>query len=209
MHLAAMDEYNEHFAREYEWLWVEYKRVEELLKSVVWYNFETVARNWRHPWPESFANSTLQLHAQRYLLVQGRGGRKCEKSEFPTYFKGPVSEAPPLPPEIVLHELKLAYDAVVEAEKRCTASYDWAPGGRLYEKMIRESDGVWAYEQLSSKERSTDRDAKRAGRKRAASKHGIRLQLGDPMERQTTENAETTAKDILARVCGDRSLVHS
>lgn len=206
MHVVAMDEYHEHFAREYEWLWAEYKRIEELLRNVVWYNFETVVCKWRHPWPESFENSTLQLHAQRYVLVRGRGGRMCEKAQFPLYYDGPVCKAPPLPPEIILHELKLAYEAVKEAEERCCAPYDWAPGGRLYEKMIRTSDGVRAYEQLSSKEGGTENSD---DGKRAAFKHGFRLQFGDPMERQAPENAETTAKDILARVCGDRPLVHS
>ena len=195
VHLAAMDEFHEHFAREYQRLMLEYKRIEALLREVVWYNFETVARAWKHPWPESFGDSVLELHAHRYQTVPSRGGRHCEKATFPLYYEGPVRDAPPLPPNIVLHELKLAWDAVKRAEESCAAPYDWAPGGRYYEKMLRESDGVANYNRLSS-----DRDTESHGR--------VGLLLGDPMEREVSTDAETTAEDILGRVCGDRSLVY-
>ena len=51
VHIAAMDEYHEQFTREYIHLKEECKRIEELFKDVVWYNFETVARTWKLPWP--------------------------------------------------------------------------------------------------------------------------------------------------------------
>lgn len=205
MHVAAMDEYHEHFTREYRRLTQEYKRIQELFSDVVWYNFETVARAWKRPWPPSFEESELELHTQRYQIVPSRGGRYCEKATFPYYYQGAVRDAPPLPPTIVLNELKIAWDAVKEAEERCAAPYEWAPGGRLYEKLLRESDGVRAFEQLSSKADTEGGDVRR----REAFKNGFRLQLGDPMERQAPENAQTTAKDVLGRVCGDRSLVSS
>ena len=203
VHVAAIDEMHEQFAREHLRLLLEYKRIEALLKDVVWYNFETVARSWKHPWPPSYEDSQMELHAHRYRIVRTRGGRHCEKAEYPYYYAGTVKDAPPLPPAIVLHELKLACDAVKEAEVNCYAPYDWAPGGRLYEKMLRESDGVKAFAQLSSEAHTEVKN----GRRREACKNGLRLQLGDRMERETTTDAETTAKDILGRVCGDRSLV--
>lgn len=202
IHVAAMDEYHEHFLREYRHLMQEYKRIEELLRDVVWYNFETVARSWKSPWPETLLDSHLELHAQRYVIVQVRGGRQCERAEFPYYYAGPVRDAPTLPPAIVLHELKLAWEAVKEAETSCAAPYEWAPGGQLYCKLLRESEGVKAYAELSSKVR-TDSD----GGRRETCEAGAGLQLGDPMEWTPTEDEETTAKDILGRVCGDRSLV--
>ncbi len=188
-----MDEFCEHFRKEHRYALQEYKRLEELLRNVVWYNFETVARGWRHPWPESFPDTALTLHGMRYELVKGRGGRKAEKTDFPIYYEGSVRDAPSLPPEIVLHELEMAYKLVKQTETACAAPYEWAPGGRLYEKMLRESPGVAAF---SSKANNTTYD-------------GPGLLLGDRLEQQISSHTETTAKDILGRVCGDRCLVRA
>ncbi len=173
--LDAMDEYNEHFTWEHHRLSEEYSRLKELLHDVIWYNFETVARTWHSPWPESIGDSRLELHAHRYYRIRNRSGRWSEKSEHPFYYEGSVDNAPPLPPAIIFEELKLVRKALEVVEASCAAPYEWAPGGRLYEQMLRESDGVAAYDQLSSKvekKRKHDRD-KCCG-----------LCLGDPMERQ-------------------------
>ena len=198
VHLERMDEIRDHFAREYAWALQEYTRLETLLRDVTWYNFETIARGWRHPWPESYEDSDLTLHAMRFELLPGRRGRISEKASFPIYYEGSVRDAPPLPPEIVLGELKLAHEHVKSAQIAVSACYDWAPGGRLYEKMLRESPGVAAF---SSKESAQESNGGCSG------KNGIGLLLGDELERQATTRAETTAKDILGRICGDRSLV--
>lgn len=203
VHIAAMDDYHEHFATEHRRLRQEYNRLEQLLEDVVWYNFETVARTWKRPWPESIANSQLKLQSQCYSVVPSRGGRHCERAEFPIYYHGPVSDAPRLPPMIVFQEVKVAYDAMKQAEENCAAPYEWAPGGRLYEKLLRESEGVRAFNQLSSK---ADTEESNVGRRKAFT-DGFGLLLGDRLEREAEENTETTAKDILGRVCGDRSLV--
>ena len=137
MHIAEMDAYHEHFLREYRHAVAECKRLEALLNDVVWYNFETVARAWKEPWPASWLESTLTLHAQRYQLVPTRGGRRAEKADFPVYYSGPLRDAPRLPPAIVLAELQLARSEVARAEEACAAVYECAPGGRLYEKMLR------------------------------------------------------------------------
>ena len=50
-----------------------------------------------------------------------------------------VQHAPALPPEIVLLEVKRAYQDAKECEKLVTAPWDWAPGGRLYEMHLRGS----------------------------------------------------------------------
>lgn len=204
VHLDAMDEFHEHFLSEHRHLTQECKRIEELFKDVVWYNFETVACAWEHPWPETLDDSNLELHAQHYEIVKSRGGRYAEKAKFPYYYAGRVRDAPKLPPLIVLEELKLARDAVREAEVNCLAPYEWAPGGRLYEKMMRESDGVRAYQQLSSKDNTVSDD-----RHGAAFKDGIGLRLGDPMEREATTHTQATPEDLLGRVRGDRSLVRA
>lgn len=196
-HLEQMDAFHEHFAREHKYALLEYQRLEELLRNVVWYNFETVALTWRYPWPESYKDTTLTLHSQKYDLVKGRSGRKAEKGSFPMYYHGTVSNAPPLPPSIVLHELELAYQLVKDTEAACAAPYEWAPGGRLYEQMLRESPGVAAF------------SSKHYGNSKNEREHGDRLFLGDQLERPVSTDAQTTAENILGRVCGDRPLVCS
>ncbi len=143
--MAAMDEFADHFSHEHARALEEYHRLETLFRDVAWYNFETVARNWRTPWPVTIVDSELLLRGARYVIEERRGGRTRESARFPVYYSGPVSDAPPLPPEIVLHELKAAYDLVVALRDACSAPYDWAPGGRLYEEMVRTSEGVRAF----------------------------------------------------------------
>ena len=145
LHLQRMDEFHQIFSRRHRYALQEYNRLEIMLRDVVWYNFETVARTWRHPWPESFPQTTLTLHGMRFQLTNGRGGRKAEKADFPIYYCGAVQDAPPLPPQIILHELEDAYRLVKETEAACAAPYEWAPGGRMYEQMVRESPGVAAF----------------------------------------------------------------
>ena len=190
VHLDAMDEFHEHFAREHRQCVEEYRRIERLFKEVVWYNFETVAQSWRHPWPETFGDSSITLNSTRCEVVATRGGRTAEKVCFPEYYAGKIRHAPSLPPAIMLHELKLAFEAVQAAETACAAPYEWAPGGRLYEKLLRESDGVRAYNALSSDH--------------TTSSYG--LLLGDPMER-APESEKSAPQDVLGRVCGDRCVV--
>ena len=193
-----MDEMHEAFLKEYERALVEYNRLQDLLRNVLWYNFETIARSWREPWPESFPMTTLCLQGYRFELVKGRGGHMCEKGTFPTYYEGTVENAPKLPPEIVFAELKLAQEWVEECKANCAAPYEWAPGGRLYEKLLRESPGVAAF---SSKNLNSANDNTRT----ASWKCG--LLLGDQLERQITPNTKTTAENVLGRIRGDRSLV--
>ena len=123
----------------------ECKRLESLLADVVWYNFETACREWQHPWPQSFGDSPVVLHGARYAYACKRG-RLRESGSFPIYYEGIVQHAPKLPPEIVLLEVQSARSDVEASEKLTTAPWDWAPGGRLYEQLLRESDGVREYE---------------------------------------------------------------
>lgn len=190
VHLAEMDAYHEKFAREHRHLRQEYLNIEELLRDVVWYNFETVARTWKEPWPQVRESANIELYAQRHMVEVDSRGRERERASFPHYYKGAVSRAPALPPEIVLIELKRAWDAVKRAEENCAAPYEWAPGGRLYQALCRESEGARAYMHLSSKRRADDGH-------RETRKDWAGLQLGDPVARQTQEGTEATAHDIL------------
>ena len=146
-HLKEMDRMHEEFLGEHKRAVVEYGRLELLMKNVAWFNFETKCRSWRSPWSESQEGSMLTLLGQSYTNTIKRG-RVREVARFPTYYHGTVHSAPNLPPQIVLNELKLAEALVRELETQCAAPYEWAPGGRLYEQMLRESDGVRAYREL-------------------------------------------------------------
>ena len=96
-HLAEMDKYAEHFAREYRFALQELDRLEMLLRDVMWYNFETVARGWCYPWFESYSDCTVELFGVRSELHRKRG-HIAEKVTFPVYYYGHISDAPPLPP---------------------------------------------------------------------------------------------------------------
>ena len=135
--------YWEHYARK-----AEHKRLENLMVDVMWYNFETAARHWKHPWATTIGTSRLQLHGVRLTVSKGRDGRPREKGEFPMYYDGAVDQAPILPPAILLSELKSAWDEMQAAKENCNAVYDWAPGGKLYEHMLKESAGVREYENM-------------------------------------------------------------
>lgn len=192
VHTRAMDDYHELFCAQYRDAVTELARIQSLMKDVAWYNFETVAREWKHPWPLSFLDSTLILEGHRYETVVKRG-RMHEKGCFTEYYNGPVRDAPALPPQIVLTELAVAHADVQRAAEQCSAPYEWAPGGRLYEEMLRHSDGVARYRKLS--------------KPNLAHNGRIGLCLGDPMGRQAEARTQAAAKDLLGGVCGDRSLV--
>ena len=200
-HLAEMDKYAEHFAREYRFALQELDRLEMLLRDVMWYNFETVARGWRYPWFESYSDCTVELFGVRSELHRKRG-HIAEKVTFPVYYYGHISDAPPLPPEIIMAEIRMAKELVEDAKVACSAPYEWAPGGRLYEQMMRESPGVKAFYDTSSNVADNSN-----GQRHRKNRDGPRL--GDPMEWEAEAHTEATAKNVLGRVRGDRYLVCS
>lgn len=132
----TLDWYTDRFEREHRDARAEFVRLSELFKDVNWYNFETTCRAWMHPWHESDLDSPVQLHAR---VVTQKWARGClfEHGRFPMYYEGPVRDAPKLPPEIVLIELRDAFDYMKACEKQMSAPYDWAPGGFLYEHLRR------------------------------------------------------------------------
>ncbi len=185
VHLKEMDAYHDLFYNEYLHALEEYGRIESCLREVAWYNFETVCSTWREPWPETIPQSTVILHSARYELIRKRG-RVSERGRFPVYYHGPVASAPTVPPEIMLIELKLAYDAVQRAREQVTAPYDWAPSGDKYDEMLRLSDGVQAYELRRLSKRNL---CGHGGSARSAISRRAQLRLGDRLERQASEKA--------------------
>ena len=146
---AEKQGYFRFFAAECNEARVEVERLDRLLSEVNWYNFEIAAAKWKHPWAETMMTSGLSLHGQAHKLIKHKRGTR-EHTTFPVYYEGPVADARPCPPLIVLLELEKANKDLSRAELNVTAAYDWAPGGYLYERHIRESEGALAYASLSS-----------------------------------------------------------
>ena len=189
LHFEAMDQYHVLFAHRYDQLLVEELRLKALLRDVTWYHFKTVVRDWARPWPKSVGESPVLLRGVKVIQINKRG-RTRETCTYPVYYGGSVSEAPPLPPTIIWNEITEIAEEIERARLQYLAPYEWAPGGRLYEQMLRESPGVQAFRETSSD---------------VCVNYGP--QLGDPMERPTEEDTETTASNLLGRVCGDRCVV--
>ena len=116
----------------------ECRRLAWLFKQICWYNFETVCKQWNRPWYPSLQQSRVELHGCRTEYVT-RNGRTREIGHFPIYYHGPLSDAPPLPPVILLSELKDAYDSMIQLEAvRCNA-FAWAPGGAKYQQLLKDT----------------------------------------------------------------------
>ena len=137
-HRRLKDVMCEEFEDEYLSATKEVERLTGLMKEVNWYNFETQCRNWKYPWPLSFPDSQVELNGIS-IEVDTRHGRAREIGHFPIWYSGTVRDAPPLPPEILLKELKDAAKYRTFCQQQATAPHDWAPGGDLYKKLLAET----------------------------------------------------------------------
>mgnify|MGYP001464528421 CR=1 FL=1 len=121
----------EHKQARDEWL-----RLCSLFKDVCWYNFETACNGWKYPWRVTNPYSPVSLTGRRFVQRWVRGSL-MEHGTFPVWFSGDVKDAPKLPPEIILNELVAAKEYMVACERQISAPYDWAPGGAMYEALLR------------------------------------------------------------------------
>ena len=137
-HMRLKDLICEEFEGEYTNAQLECQRLSNLFKDVCWYNFETKCRTWQNPWPMSWEGSDIELHGVS-IEVDRRNGRDREIGHFPVYYRGSIRDAPPLPPEILLKELKDASDYLKFTQQQITAAHDWAPGGKLYQQLLKET----------------------------------------------------------------------
>jgi len=144
-HARLLQDTYELFDAEYRRSVVEWQCLLELFRDVCWYSFETKCRDWRDPWFATLGDSRIEL----FGIITTRHGH-AEVTDFPPYYIGPISDAPSLPIEIVLLELQAAYQYMLEKRKERTACYDYAPGGRAYEQLLREGSGVRAYQAMAS-----------------------------------------------------------
>ena len=148
-HEAMRDKLRQCFEREYHRAFREHQQLEALYKNVCWYHFETSCRSWQEPWHVTWSDSFVTFHGHSYA-TEWRGGRLREFATFPLYYFGMISEAPKIPPEIVLKELKAAEEYMHAAYMQIYAPDDWAPGGHKYERLVREGEGAQAYHALYS-----------------------------------------------------------
>ena len=188
----------------------ELKQLKSLFREVCWYNFETRCRNWQEPWHASFPGSEIELYAHRHLQL-GKGFESCS---FPIYYSGSIENAPALPPQILLEELKKAEQLIEYWDKQRTAPYDYAPGGREYEKLVRQSPGALGYDMLyqynrlqSSKRKVNDVRTDERNLGESAAECGSRCVERDRLDKPVEARKEATKLELLAAVCGDRRLV--
>ena len=129
-----MAEYSALFNREHDAARNEWMRLCQLFRDAVWYNFETRCCTWKPPWYPSYPDSILELNAMRFEQVDG-----YELCTFPHYYCGPVRDAPPLPPRILLEEVYAARRYMEYCREQVTAPWDYAPGGRKYNEIAERT----------------------------------------------------------------------
>ena len=85
VHLDAMEEYAEHFAREYRFALQELERLKSLLQDAMWYNFDVVSSQNGCFGQQWLYDRTTELHGVRSELIRKRG-HTAEKVSFPVYY---------------------------------------------------------------------------------------------------------------------------
>jgi hypothetical protein len=108
---------------------LEERQLLQLLHKAYWYQFELVCKNWKEPWHESL------LHSQIAMPNTAEG----------YWYIGSLGDAPPLPAAVLEVELAECRSTICTLKEISTAATDWAPGGDLYEKLLRESPMVHLY----------------------------------------------------------------
>ena len=108
----------------------EFTRLTQLLHEVCWFNYETVCKLDKDP------RKRVELTGHRYSR-QMRNGHAYELHEFPVYYEGKVTEAPAVPPQIVLHDMEQAWLEIYRLDELVNAPHDWAPGGGKYEELCK------------------------------------------------------------------------
>ena len=139
------------FNLEYERARREVCQLSALFRDVCWYNFETCCRVWNNPWFESLGDSHIILHGHCYKTAGYR-----ETGSFPIWYSGNLRDAPRLPPEILFNELIAANDYMQFMNEQRFAPFDFAPGGRKYEQLLREGVGVMHYKSMYTERQSSN-----------------------------------------------------
>ena len=140
--------------RAYENLMSELNLLQQLNSDLNWFNFECRCQHWSAPWPECDPNFTLRL-----LGVDDTNTNSLGYIARPVYYSGPLHKATPVPSAIVRNEIERVAEELLEAWNLAMAPYDWAPGGYLYENLMREGSSARTYEEWRSSNKMASTDA--------------------------------------------------
>ena len=133
---TTIDWYLERFEREHAEASEEFRRLTQLFQEVCWYNFEVGVCKWQAPWRYSQPNSRARLEGMHFKQHWSRG-KLMESGSFPVWYDGPIRDAPPLPPQVVLSDLIEAGRYMQACKEQCSAPLDWAPGGVKYVQLAK------------------------------------------------------------------------
>lgn len=110
---------------------LEYERLLRLYEDVVWYSTECQMRHWRQPWPVTYPFSSLVLFGRHYA------NHTPSRPQLSVWYSGPAAQAPELPIEILLTELRDAAELAEDLSARRVDAFAYAPGGPGYEDVKR------------------------------------------------------------------------
>ena len=133
-HFHLQEAMSEEFYKEYVNACREVSRLKDLFTEICWYEFERKSAHWHDPWPGVFPDTLIEL-CGTHIEQDVRNGRVREVGHFPVWYEGPISRAPPLPPMILLDEVKRAKEHMLACYEQVSAPHDWAPGGPKYNKL--------------------------------------------------------------------------
>ena len=130
----AREQMRAKIALEFELAKRELNQLTTLLRDILWYNFEIVSSEWKEPWRKTNSHAELRLHGYRVTEHVKHGRRGCVM-EFPVWWAGPVSVAPPCPPALLYRDICDAEEMVRFFEERLDDAELYAPGGSKYEDL--------------------------------------------------------------------------
>ena len=137
-HRRARDQLQASIEQELKMAKRELSQLTSLLKEVLWYNFEIASFNWQGPWRKTNSHAQLRLHGFRLAEHRSHGRRGCSV-EFPTWWAGPVSDAPYCPPALLYRDIHDAQEGVRFLEERLYDAHLYAPGGSKYEELRKST----------------------------------------------------------------------
>lgn len=130
----SYEHFDQFFQDEYRSAQFELDCLQAQFNDACWYSFETACKKWRNPWLISDPESKLYMHGVRHTEWWNRG-KKRHKVEFTPYYNGKLKDAPLLPLEVVLIELRQAHAHLAACKQRLHDAHDWAPGGSKYKQL--------------------------------------------------------------------------
>lgn len=131
---TELDRYVREFELEYQRAEEEHSRLVTLFTDVCWFHQEVKCRDWKRPWRPTVRGTMVVLDTPRVRQLE-----HGELHEVQDYFIGEIDDAPLVPPEIVLKEVRDAAAYVKECKRNVSAPYDWAPGGSAYNALCRST----------------------------------------------------------------------